>query len=104
LKLNDEEDDATSSFKEHTVSKADAFDQGLCSPGQLEWAAEPFDQSSFDLNFLGGFEVSLAIVLTFLWVAQDYDSLDLSKVSSIMFCLTICLIDVTVTPLILYSV
>ncbi|CAF1802344.1 hypothetical protein Bca4012_028609 [Brassica carinata] len=56
LKLNDEEDDATSSFKEHTVSKADAFDQGLCSPGQLEWAAEPFDQSSFDLNFLGGFE------------------------------------------------
>ncbi|WZZ48276.1 hypothetical protein YC2023_048383 [Brassica napus] len=64
LKLNDEEDDATSSFKEHTVSKADAFDQGLCSPGQLEWAAEPFDQSSFDLNFLGGFEVSLAIVLT----------------------------------------
>ena len=74
MKLNDEEDDATSSFKEHTVSKADAFDQGLCSPGHLEWAAEPFDQSSFDLNFLGGFEVSLAIVLslvtTFLWVAQ----------------------------------
>ncbi|CAF2093876.1 hypothetical protein HID58_016995 [Brassica napus] len=56
LKLNDEEDDATSSFKEHTVPKADAFDQGLCSPGQLEWAAEPFDQSSFDVNFLSGFE------------------------------------------------
>ena len=67
MKLNDEEDDATSSFKEHTVSKADAFDQGLCSPGQLEWAAaEPFDQSSFDLNFLGGFEVSLASVLAWL--------------------------------------
>lgn len=66
MKLNDEEDDATSSFKEHNVPKADAFDQGLCSPGQLEWAAEPFDQSSFDVNFLSGFEVSLALVLAWL--------------------------------------
>ncbi|KAJ0258369.1 Transcription factor VOZ2 [Hirschfeldia incana] len=54
LKLNDEEDDATSSFKE---PKADCFDQSLCSPGHLEWTAEPFVQSPFDVNFLtSGFE------------------------------------------------
>ncbi|CAH8389797.1 unnamed protein product [Eruca vesicaria subsp. sativa] len=56
LKLNDEEDDATSSFKEHAAPKADAFDQSLCSPGHLEWNAESFNQSSFDVNFLSGFE------------------------------------------------
>lgn len=57
LKLNDEEDDATSTLKEHAAPpKPDAFDQSLCSPGHLEWTAEPFDQTSFDVNFLSGFE------------------------------------------------
>uniref|UniRef100_A0A1J3CJM6 Transcription factor VOZ2 n=1 Tax=Noccaea caerulescens TaxID=107243 RepID=A0A1J3CJM6_NOCCA len=52
LKLNDEEDDATSALKE---PKPDGFAQGLCPPEPL-WPAETFSQSPFDEDFLSGFE------------------------------------------------
>ncbi|KAG2309493.1 hypothetical protein Bca52824_029241 [Brassica carinata] len=56
LKLNDEEDDATSSLKEHAAPKPDGFDQSLCPQEHLEWADEPFCQSPFNVNFSSGFE------------------------------------------------
>ncbi|CAN7063030.1 unnamed protein product [Brassica rapa subsp. trilocularis] len=57
LKLNDEEDDATSSLKEHDAPKPDGFDQSLCPPPEhLEWIDEPFCQSPFNVNFSCGFE------------------------------------------------
>lgn len=55
LKLNDEEDDATSALKEPKPDNG--FAQGLCPPEPL-WPAETFSQSPFDEHFLSGFEVS----------------------------------------------
>lgn len=54
LKL-DEEDDATSSLKEHTAPKPEGFAQSLCPP---EWTSEHFSQSPFNGNFSCGIEVS----------------------------------------------
>ena len=56
LKL-DEEDDATSTLKEHAGAKPDheGFSQSLCPP---EWTSENFSQSPFNGNFSCGFEVS----------------------------------------------
>ncbi|CAN8286842.1 unnamed protein product [Cochlearia groenlandica] len=56
LKLNDEEDDATSSLKENALAKPGAFAQSLCPPEHLDWEAEPFSQSPFNLSFSNGFE------------------------------------------------
>ncbi|ESQ52951.1 hypothetical protein EUTSA_v10016635mg [Eutrema salsugineum] len=56
LKLNDEEDDATSSLKEHSAPKPEGFAQSLCPPEHLEWTDEPFIQSPFNVNFSSGFE------------------------------------------------
>jgi hypothetical protein len=57
LKL-DEEDDATSTLKEHAGAKPDpeGFSQSLCPP---EWTSENFSQSPFNGNFSCGFEDAL---------------------------------------------
>lgn len=64
LKLNDEEeDDATSSLKEHEAPKPEGFAQSLCPPEHLEWTAGPFSQSPFNVNFSSGFEVRLIVIM-----------------------------------------
>ncbi|KAL1187975.1 Transcription factor VOZ2 [Cardamine amara subsp. amara] len=56
LNLKDEEDDATSSLKEHAAPKPEDFTQSVCPPELLDWPSEPFNQIPFDGNFSCGFE------------------------------------------------